>query len=110
MARDVTQLMPAHEYLHRLVKEFPRLEPLVEFLGEPLAGALFEAFAGDLIYMPSKTTLGKICRDEYIYRALQGKRSDGREYEQEVIRLSSLFGLPERAIRHMYQHLKKNGK
>ena len=34
---DETQLMPAYEYLHRLVREFPRLKPLVELLGEPLA-------------------------------------------------------------------------
>jgi len=110
MARDLTKLMPVHESLPRLVKEFPKLKRLVDFLGEPTAASFLEQFAGELIYLPSKITLNRMVRDEYILRSLRGKRRNGREYEAEVIRLASLFGLSEKFIEHKYEHLRKNGK
>lgn len=110
MARDLTKLMPVHESLPRLIKEFPRLKRLVDFLGEPTAASFLEQFAGELIYLPSTITLNRMVRDEYIFRSLRGKRKDGREYEAEVMRLASLFGLSEKFIEHKYEHLRKNGK
>jgi hypothetical protein len=108
MTRDETALMPANEYIHRVVKAYPRLGPIVELLG-PLAGDFFLSLAGENIYFPSRSTLQKLARDEYIYRSLKGLRSDRQKYADEVTRLSHLFGIHKRHIERLYRHAKNNG-
>jgi hypothetical protein len=82
------------------------LKRIVEILGKPMAGNLFQELAGEIIFLPKKSSLNRISKALIIEKELDGIQEKSPEFFRKIRHLKTLVGMSKASIVRTY-HAKK---
>jgi len=103
MTKVKIEYIPMEEIIRILskTKKNKALDTLIEKIGLTNAAIVCENLAGELLYIPTKSTLWRAAILFYAQKYLEGAKKNSKEYKKRLEDLAQQFNLPKKAFERM---------
>ena len=103
MAKTKIEYISMEEIIRILAKtkKNKALNTLIEKIGFTNAAIVCENLAGELLYIPTRSTLWRAAILYYAQKYLEGVEKNSKDYKKRLEYLAQLFNLPKKAFERM---------